>query len=103
MDLWQEYAASDEAITYLRETQDHTTEISAYRILCPAYGTYAGSYLFPPIGTVAGALIGHGVGRAKAAAVQRRYDRLDAEKNAAMADTPPTAADEQPVAAAVKP
>ena len=42
VDLYQEYKASKEAIGYLKETHDHPTELSAYKILYPAYGTYAG-------------------------------------------------------------
>ena len=67
VDLYQEYKATKEAIHYLKEQQDLDTEISAYKVLYPAYGTYVGSYFFAPIGTVAGALLGHCTGRSTAA------------------------------------
>ena len=76
VDLYQEYAASNEAITYLKtETTDPEDEIAAYKILYPAYGTYVGSYFLPPIGTVAGALLGHLTGRS-AASRERQEDAL---------------------------
>lgn len=67
VDLYQEWQASSEAISYLKASDDRATELSAYKILYPAYGTYVGSYLFPPIGTVGGALLGHAAGRTEAA------------------------------------
>ncbi len=73
VDLYQEYQATKEAISYLKETKDHLTEVSAYKILYPAYGTYVGSYLFPPIGTLGGALLGHLTGRSTAAVVEHHY------------------------------
>lgn len=72
VDLYQEYKASSEAIGYL-EAHDHPEEIKAYKILYPAYGTYVGSYLFAPIGTVVGVLLGHLTGRSKAATKERQY------------------------------
>ena len=75
VDLYQESKASKETIGYLKETHDHSTELSAYKILYPAYGTYVGGYLFPPIGTVAGALVGHVAGRSKPALKARQYQR----------------------------
>ena len=77
VDLYQEYRATREAIHYLKDIQDHSTEISAYKILYPAYGSYVGGYLFPPIGTVGGVLIGHAAGRSQAALQGRAYRRLD--------------------------
>lgn len=73
VDLYQEHKASKEAISYLKGTADHATELSAYKILYPAYGTYVGSYIVPPIGTVGGALIGHAAGRSEAARRARDY------------------------------
>ena len=73
VDLYQEYKATQEAIGYLKEVGDHPTELSAYKILYPAYGTYVGSYLFPPIGTVGGALIGHAAGRSQATLQAHHY------------------------------
>lgn len=77
VDLYQEYQASDEAIGYLQDTGDRTGELSAYKILYPAYGTYMGRYVFPPIGTVVGALLGHVRGRQKAWEKQAFYERCD--------------------------
>ena len=72
VDLYQEYKASKEAISYLKDQQDLETELSAYKILYPAFGTYVGSYFFAPIGTIAGALLGHLTGRSTAAARAHR-------------------------------
>ncbi len=76
VDLYQEYEASDEAISYFKhETPDPEDEIAAYKILYPAYGTYVGSYVVPPIGTVVGAVAGHLIGRSKASQ-ERQEDAL---------------------------
>lgn len=88
VDLYQEAKATGEAIGYLKEAQDQPEELAAYKILYPAYGTYAGSYLFAPIGTVAGALVGHAVGRSKAGVQRRRYERMDEAAASAPARTP---------------
>ncbi len=77
VDLYQEYKATHEAITYLKDIEDHSTELSAYKILYPAYGTYVGSYIFPPFGTAVGVLIGHATGRSTAAVVQHRYEHQE--------------------------
>lgn len=82
VDLYQEYQATREAIGYLKERGDHPTELSAYKILYPAYGSYAGSYLFPPIGTIGGVLVGHAAGRSCAALQRRSYEEYDAEPSA---------------------
>ncbi len=66
VDLYQEYQATKEAIDYLQRTNDLAGERSAYHVLYPAYGTYVGAYVFPPIGTIGGAVLGHVVGRSKA-------------------------------------
>ena len=78
VDLYQEYQATKEAIRYFKETHDHAAELGAYKILYPAYGSYVGSYIFPPIGTVGGALLGHVAGRSKAALQGQSYRRKDA-------------------------
>jgi len=67
VDLYQEYRATKEAIGYLKETHNHQQELGAYKILHPAYGTYVGGYVFPPLGTMVGALLGHLSGRSTAA------------------------------------
>ena len=77
VDLYQEHRATQEAIGYLREIHDQPAELAAYKILYPAYGTYVGGYLFPPIGTLGGALLGHAAARAGAAAVLRRETPTD--------------------------
>jgi len=76
VDLYQEYVATDTAITYLIAKQDRETELHAYRILYPAYGTYVGAYI-PPYGSFAGALVGHVLGRSKAHSRARMYAALD--------------------------
>ena len=77
VDLYQEYKATDEALDYLRQTQDRLEEINAYKILYPAYGSYVGAYVFPPIGTVGGVVLGHIIGRSKAFERKRFYERFD--------------------------
>lgn len=79
VDLYQEYKASKEAIAYLKDTEDHPRELAAYKILYPAYGSYVGSYVFPPIGTIVGILYGHAAGLSTAAAVQSRYQQAEAD------------------------
>ncbi len=88
VDLYQEFQATDYAIDYLIDSGDHDNELRAYKILWPAYGTYAGGYLFAPIGTIAGALIGHGAGRIKASERMRYYEQRDAAMNAVAPSTP---------------
>ncbi len=95
VDLYQEWQASGEAIRYLKASGDRPTELSAYKILYPAYGTYVGSYLFPPIGTIGGALIGHAAGRTEAA-LQAHADRTPA---ATPATSPADAPDPAPAPA----
>jgi len=90
VDLYQEYKASDYAIQYFIDTHDQKNELAAYKILWPAYGTYAGSYIFAPIGTIAGALIGHGAGRVKVAQRKRYYQQRNAAMNAATTAAPAT-------------
>ena len=78
MDLYQEWQASEVAIDYLIEIEDRDTEFRAYKTLFPAYGTYAGSYLPIPFGSLPGALVGHLAGRSKAAEKRRYYEHYDA-------------------------
>ena len=52
-----------------------TTEDEAYKVLYPAYGTYAGSYagfFFIPFGSVIGAIVGHIIGRSEASKFEAR-------------------------------
>lgn len=81
LDLYQEYEASDAALQYLIDTGDREEEFSAYRLLYPAFGTYAGSYVFPPIGTLGGAIIGHAVGRNKVRQQRQLYESQEAAGN----------------------
>jgi hypothetical protein len=76
--LYQEYEATDEAIRHLIESGDQPQELAAYNVLYPAYGTYAGSYVFGPFGALPGALIGHIWGRAKAHSRKAYYQRAAA-------------------------
>ena len=77
VNLYQEFQATDEALRYFIETGERQEELAAYRVLYPAYGTYAGGYLLVPGGSVAGAVVGHVWGRAKARSRARDYERLD--------------------------
>ena len=78
MDLYQERAASDNAINYFIAKRDRPTELHAYRVLWPAYGTYGGAYLPIPFGSAAGALIGHVAAHMKVSARKQYYQRMDA-------------------------
>lgn len=71
VDLYQEYQASHEAFHYIREEKMRDTEIEAYKVLYPAYGTYAGGYLLG-YGTMIGAVVGHIWGRSKAHALEKQ-------------------------------
>ena len=91
VDLFQEYKASEAALTYLVETDDRPQELAAFKILYPAYGTYVGAYIPFPGGSVAGALIGHAVGREKARSRARYYARRDAAIKASAPAVSPAA------------
>ncbi len=77
VDLYQEFQATDEAIEYLIETGDRATELSAYKILYPAYGTYVGGYTLPPFGLLF-VVFGHIYGRTVARQRAAFYQKLDA-------------------------
>ena len=81
LDLYQEYEASDEAFEYFIETGNREEEFSAYTLLYPALGTYVGSYLFPPIGTLGGVIVGHAVGRNKVRQQRRFYDSRERSRS----------------------
>lgn len=72
--LYHEFQASKEAFDYIREEDLHKTEIEAYKILYPAYGTYAGS-LFGYAGNIIGAIAGHIWGRTEARELEERLPR----------------------------
>ena len=92
VNLYQEFMASDEAITHLIETGDRTQEIAAYKILYPAYGTYVGGYFLIPGGSIVGAVGGHILGRMKAHSQLKHYREQDQTLgvNAAPAQTAPS-------------
>jgi len=77
VELLQELKATDEAITYFTETNDRENELSSYKILYPAFGTYAGQHFISPYGLVAVA-VGHLAGR-KMAANRREMHRRQKE------------------------
>jgi hypothetical protein len=79
VDLYLEWQASKETIVYLRDTNQRELELSAYKILYPAYGSYVGGYIFPPIGTAGGVILGHVAGRSEAALRAKHYKELDAQ------------------------
>ena len=78
VDLYQEYQATDEAVNHFIAVQKRDRELESYKVLYPAYGTYVGGYVPFPGVSVAGALLGHLVGRVKAHARQRYYTALNA-------------------------
>lgn len=67
VNLFQEGAATGEAMHYLEKTEQYEELIESYKVLYPAYATYIFSYL--PLALPAyfgGVLIGHWVGRSAA-------------------------------------
>ena len=78
VDLYQEWRATDEAISYLVEAGDRNAELHAYRMLWPAYSTYIGGYAPFPFGSIAGALVGHMFGYVKVKTTRAYYKRMDA-------------------------
>ncbi|MBI3292359.1 MAG: hypothetical protein HYZ73_06075 [Elusimicrobia bacterium] len=97
VDLYQEFEATDEALRYLVETGDHKEEIAAYKILYPAYGSYVGSYIFPPIGTLGGIVIGHIAGRSTAWEKTKLYTRSEAAAQPLDSSSLPREKREKPV------
>lgn len=69
-DLYHENQATDHAFDYLREEKLVETEIEAYKILYPAYGTYVGSYLIGIAGLVP-VIVGHVWGRSEAEGLEK--------------------------------
>ena len=67
VNLVQESIATDEALHYMEETQKYGQLIRGYKVLYPAYATYAVSYLSSSIVAMVGAVtFGHILGRCKA-------------------------------------
>ena len=79
--LWHEAIATNDALSYLRAEGDLSDEQDAYRVLYPAYGTYAGnaiSSVVPAAGTplyLAGAVSGHILGRIRASRIDEQRSR----------------------------
>ncbi len=78
-DLYQEFKATDEAIAYFIHVGDRKNELSSYKILHPAFGTYVGRYFTRPYGLIFVAM-GHLHGRKLASDRAEVYRRLDAMK-----------------------
>ncbi len=76
VDLYQEYKATGEAISFAQKTGHLEQELECYKVLYPAYGTYVGGYFFG-FGSVAGALFGHIIGRAEAHHVSQSRRRSE--------------------------
>ena len=74
VELLQELKATDEAIIYFTETDDLENELSSYKILYPALGTYIGQRFISPYGLAAVA-VGHLAGRKMAANRREEADR----------------------------
>lgn len=72
-DLYQEGKATDYAFEYVRAQKMIEREIESYKVLYPAYGTYAGGYLFG-YGSILGALIGHVWGRSEASSLTSQIE-----------------------------
>jgi len=71
VNLFQESIATDEAVTYLKQTEKYDALMQAYRVLYPAYATYVVSYISASIPALIGAItIGHIIGRDKAEALE---------------------------------
>lgn len=70
VDLYQEYKATKSTFQYVRGKEMYATEIECFKILYPAYGTYAGSYL--PYLSILGVIGGHLLGRSEARALEQR-------------------------------
>lgn len=63
IDLFQEGIATSEAMYYLEQTRQYEELLRAYRVLYPAYATYAIAYISTsPPAYVGGLLVGHYVG-----------------------------------------
>lgn len=74
--LFDEAKATNDALGYMKDTDDRERFRSGYKLLYPAYGTYVGAQAFggaPVIGPVAGAIgaiPGHIIGRIKASRIE---------------------------------
>lgn len=86
--LHQEMEATSEAIEYFQNQGDRDQELRAYKILYPAFGSYAGSIL-PLIGNVIAIMVGHATGRAKAISRAKYYESLDHQQAGARGTSQP--------------
>ncbi len=95
--LWHESIATSDALTWLAEDENPEALREGYRILYPAYGTYAGSVLSDPTGIsyVAGVLAGHAAGRWQASRVPERGPDGNSTNDPEAEAEPETLADEQ--------
>lgn len=76
MPLWHEALATNDALRYLEARGDVEARAEAYRLLYPAYGTYAGdaaAHLAPDYGALiyaGGVVTGHALGRLRARQIE---------------------------------
>lgn len=78
--LYQEYVASQKALDYLSDKNEGEEEKDAYRVLIPAYGTYAGGYSGLPYGDVIGAGVGHVVSIVPRYNCELEYQAIDSAR-----------------------
>lgn len=84
--LFQESLATDEALEYLKITNQRSEATRAYKILYPAYASYVGSYLPAyPIGYLGAILGGHIYGRHRARLLQEEFEMHDQREQFRMA------------------
>ncbi len=77
-DTYQESLATDEALDYLKITNQRKEAVRAYKILYPAYATYVGGYLPAyPIGYLGAIAGGHAYGRSEARKLEREFEAQD--------------------------
>lgn len=93
--LYQEYAATSEAIEYLKDIKDRDAELKSYGTLLPAYGTYLGKYTNMPYSPISGAILGHIAGYWHKQEARAGYRALD---NAIIGDTVITDLSSDPLA-----
>ncbi len=83
--LHHELMASKEAFRFVRDTRDRDAEISSYKLLYPAYGSYVGSYIGGG-GYIAAVVLGHVVGRSEAKERLEYYQKIESGALPAPAD-----------------
>lgn len=81
VNIFQESLATDEALDYLKITNQREEAVRAYKILYPAMATYVGSYLPAyPIGYMGAIFGGHVYGRIKARELEQEFELEDERK-----------------------